>query len=151
MRMVTSLLKASVVAAAVFAVAWIRIPHLASGLGSIVRIFIGYGILIVILSLVIGFPLARLAEKFRLIRWWSSTTVAAVTGASLPAIFTQYESDNPFAVTFSPWTRNSPGFADNIPLSPIDFVGSVVFGAIVGAVLGLAFWYFYSRASRPLA
>jgi len=26
-----------------------------------------------------------------------------------------------------------------------DFVGSVAFGSIVGAALGLVFWYFYRR------
>jgi membrane associated rhomboid family serine protease len=150
MRIAISLLKGCMVAAVVFAVAWIRIPRLPSGLGSVVRIFIGYGILITIVSFVIGFPLARIAEKYRLIRWWSSLGGAAVIGVLLAAIFTPYESDNPFAVTFSPWTRSNPGFADNVPLSPADFVGSVAFGAIVGAVLGIAFWYFYSRASRPV-
>jgi hypothetical protein len=155
MRMVTSLLKASVVAAAVFALAWIRIPRLPSGLGSIVRILIDYGILIIIFSFVIGFPLARILEKYRLIRWWSSTGVSATVGALLGGIFTYRSSlgpdkvENPFALTFSPWNRNAPGFTDNIPYSQADFVGSVAFGAIVGAVLGIAFWYFYSRGTRP--
>jgi hypothetical protein len=144
-----SLLKASVVAAAVFAVAWIRIPRLPSGLGSIVRIFIGYGVLIAIVSLVIGFPLARIAERYRLIRCWSSTLVGAIVGALLGAICTYRpplgtdEVENPFAFTFSPWNRSAPGFVDNIPFSHADFVGSAVFGAIVGAVLGRAFCYFY--------
>ena len=56
---------------------------------------------------------------------------------------------NPRSLSFSPWNRRFPGIIDNVPLSQADFVGSVAFGAIVGAALGLAFWYFYSRDSRP--
>jgi fructose-specific phosphotransferase system IIC component len=48
-------------------------------------------------------------------------------------------------VTFSPWNRDVPGFIDGIPSSHADFAGSLAFGAIVGGVLGLAFWYFYKK------
>jgi hypothetical protein len=157
MRIGIALLRASVIAAAVFALAWIRIPMQPSRLGSVVSIFIGYGIFITIFAFLIGFPLTLLLEKYRLIRWWSSTAVSATVGALLAGIVTYRptlgpdEIENPMALTFSPWNRKSPGFIDNIPLSQTDFVGSVAFGAIVGAALGLAFWYFYSRASRSAA
>jgi hypothetical protein len=157
MRLSVSLLKASAVAAAVFAAAWIRVPHLASSLGIVVRIFIGYGILIAIFSLIIGLPLARLAERFRLLVWWSSTLLGATVGALLGGMFTYRpplgpnEVENPFALTFSPSNRSSPGFTDNIPYSQADFVGSVALGAIVGGVLGISFWFFYSRSLRANA
>ena len=152
MRTLIALLKASIVAALVFALAWIRLPLSAARLGSLLRIFIGYGLLIVILSLVIGFPLVRMLEKYRMGRWWSYTAIATTTGTLLAAAFTSHPVagiQNPFALTFSPWTRNSPGFTDSIPISSIDYVGSIAFGAIVGGALGLAFWYFHLRGTRP--
>jgi hypothetical protein len=154
--MVTSMLKAAVAAAAVFALAWIRMPHLASSLTSAVRIFFGYGVLIVILSLMIGVPLAYVIERCRIGRWWSYMSIAALIGAVLagtPAYRGASDDPvtvaNPFALSFSPWNRDAPGFTGNIPISQADFVGSVAFGAGVGAVLGLAFWYFYLRGTRP--
>ena len=154
MRIAASLLKASVVAAFVFAIAWIRIPVIASNLETVFRAFIGYGALIVILSLTIGFLLASIAAKSGMVRWWSSTAVAAAVGALLGGFFTyrpapsnQGEVANPFALTFSPW-RKAPGFTDDTFFSQVDFLGSVVFGAIVGGVFGLAFWYFYSRNAQ---
>lgn len=56
--------------------------------------------------------------------------------------------DNPFALAFSPWTRDSPGFTAGDPIRWIDFVGSVAFGAVDGGALGISFWHFYSRAER---
>jgi hypothetical protein len=155
MRIFTSLLKASLVAAAVFALAWIRMPGLASSLKTAIRIYIGYGVMIAIVSLLIGSPLALIADKYRLIRWWLSIAVGAATGALIGAMFIPRHSDdpvkvdNPFALSFSPWNRDAPGFINNTPLSQGDIVGTVVFGAIVGGTLGIAFWYFYSRGTRP--
>jgi hypothetical protein len=113
-------------------------------------------VLIVILSLTLGFLLASIAAKSGMVRWWSSTAVAAAVGALLGGFFTyrpapsnnRGEVANPFALTFSPWNRRAPGFTDDTSFSQVDFLGSVVFGAIVGGVLGIAFWYFYSRATR---
>jgi hypothetical protein len=67
MRILGPLIKASVVAATVFAVAWIRIPRIAFSLETVIRLFVGFGILIIILSLVIGFPIAYVMEKYRMI------------------------------------------------------------------------------------
>ena len=156
MRILTSLLKASVVAAAVFALAWIRVSQLGSSLKAAVGIFIGYGILIVILSVIIGFPLAYVIERCRMMQAWWCTAVGTATGALLGGGFTYrpsgspVEIENPFALTFSPWNRDAPGFTDYFPYSRGDLVGSLAFGALVGAVLGLAFWYFYSRGTRPV-
>jgi hypothetical protein len=49
--MVKALLKASLVATLVFALAWVRLPRLALELGSILRIFVGYGFLITIFAM----------------------------------------------------------------------------------------------------
>jgi hypothetical protein len=148
MQIGAPLLKASMVAALVFALAWVRVPVLSSNLTMLMRIFIGYGLLIVILSLAIGYPLVRVAERYRMTRWWFFTAVASATGALLAAIFTAFPSkeiDNPFGFSFSPWNRDAPGFVGTW----FDVVGSVTFGAAVGATLGIAFWYFYSRGTRP--
>jgi hypothetical protein len=155
MRAVTSLLKASVVGSLAFALPWVRITRLVSSIETVIRVFLGYGILILILTMMVGFPLILIAEKFRMIRWWFFTAVGIALGASLGGILTvggfstSDEVANPFAITFSPFTRNAPGFVDNIPLSPADFAGSLALGAIVGAVLGESLWYFYSTSSRP--
>ncbi len=163
MRILAPLLKASIVAALVFAVAWLRIPRFTSSLERVFGIFVVYGLLIAIVSLAIGFPVASILVRYRMVRRWSSTTVGAAVGALLagtftyrpsrsPAIFPSTsdtsqmnEVENPFALTFSPWNRDVPGFTEGAPFSQADFVGSVVFGAIVGGVLGFAFWYFYSH------
>jgi hypothetical protein len=148
------LFKACVVAAAVFALAWLRFPMSLSGLESLLRIFIWYGIFIGIITFVVGYPLALLLQKFRIVRWWSSAVLAAIAGALLAGMITFRpklgvdEVPNPRALSFSPWNRRYPGIIDDIPLSLADFVGSVVFGVIVGAALGLAFWYFYRRGAR---
>ena len=142
---VVALLKASIVGAFVFAIAWVRLPLLLS-LRSIVWIFVGYGILIAIFSLVVGFPLARLMERLRVRRLLAYSLAGLVTGASIGAFFTfaPYikKTDNPFALTFSPWTRHSPGFADGPPYSAGDFWGTVALGAMVGSALASAYWYF---------
>ena len=154
MRIYVSLCKASLAAAVVFAIAWIRVPLSRGQLSSVFGIFMGYGFLIFMLALLIGFPLILIIEKYRLGRWWCYATVAATLGAALPAVVVQVtsaESDgrsNPFALVFSPWTRNSPGFVGDIPASILDYAGSIAFGAIVGGTLGIAFWYFYSRMPR---
>ena len=150
-----SVLKASVVGSLAFALPWLRISHPASSGATFVRVFLGYGLLILLLSMIVGFPFVFLAERLRMVRWWFFTLVGIVLGASLGGVLTvggimaSGEVHNPFAITFSPFTRNSPGFVDNIPLSAADFAGSAGLGAIVGAALGASFWLFYSRSSRP--
>jgi hypothetical protein len=148
-RTVTSLLKASVVAALVFALAWIRMPRLGSSLIIALEAFLSAGVLIAALSLIIGYPVVRLMERFRLGRIWSYASVPALVGALLAARYTPYDTGNPFAVSISPWTRGQPGIIDGVPISRADHVGSILFAAIVGASLGIAFWHFYSDSSRP--
>jgi hypothetical protein len=140
----------------VFAAAWLRQPP-----GEMLRTFIGYGILIAIFSMVVGFPLAWLIERLKIGRWWSYLALAAATGALLGAILSSRPScsipsqgsgeqesciENPFATTFSPWTRSQPGFAGlNPPIQWSDYGGTIAFGAVIGGVLGISFWFFYSR------
>jgi 4-amino-4-deoxy-L-arabinose transferase-like glycosyltransferase len=130
----------------------------------IVRNFLGYGILITIVSIVLGLPLARLIERLKIGRWWSYLAFAAATGALLGAILSSQPScaapipgsgeqescvENPFAITFSPWTRSEPGFAgDNPPIQWSDYGGTIAYGAVIGSVLGISFWFFYSRRKR---
>src|ERR1700722_20357773 len=161
------LLKASLIASLVFALAWIRWPLSASNLASVAVIFVGYGILVTIFAMVLGFPLTRLLQRRRIRGWWSHLAVAAATGAVLAAIFSSYPHrhpvcdnagsdlqetciENPHAVhlVFSPWTRPRPGWIDYPPIEMRDFIGSIVFGAMVGGALGFSFWCFYSRSSR---
>lgn len=123
MGIAVPLLKASVIAALVFAAAWIRIPVSASNLDSVVRDFVGFGLLIVILSLTVGYVLAFIAVKLRIVRWWSSVAVAAAVGALLGGLCTYKRSpapntveiENPFAWAFSPWNRDNPGFIRGAP------------------------------------
>jgi hypothetical protein len=153
-----ALLKSSLVASVVFAAAWLRQPPV-----EMLRIFIGYGILITVFSLVLGFPLARLIERLKIGRWWSYFAFAALTGALLGAILSSHPSscaqpavrdeqetciENPFAITFSPWTRSQPGFAENPSIQWSVYVGTVVFGAVIGSVLGFSFWFFYRYRAR---
>jgi hypothetical protein len=157
--LVKALFKASLIASAVFAAAWFRVPPTAA---MIVRNFLGYGILITIFSFVLGLPLALLIERLKIGRWWSYLAFAATTGALLGAILSSHPGcaaapvprneeqesclENPFAITFSPWTRSVPGFAgENPPIQWSDYRGTIAYGAIIGGVLGASFWFFYSR------
>jgi hypothetical protein len=152
MRTLTALLKASGVAALVFALAWIRRPFSTSTLSSTVGLFIGFGFLFAMLSVVIGLPLVLFMEKCRIGRWWSYMLVAGATGALFAFGFGHHHPgpmENPHGgLVFSPWTRDRPGI-DSFPASSSEYIGSIAFCAIVGSTLGLAFWYFYSRSLRP--
>jgi hypothetical protein len=125
-----------------------------------IRIFPFYGILITIFSLMLGLPLARLIERLKIARWWSYLGSAAAAGAMIGAILSSHPTvgcteavtgsgeqetciENPFAITFSPWTRSQPGFAENPPIQWRDYIGTIAFGAVVGGVLGTSFWFFY--------
>jgi len=160
--LVKALFKSSLIASAVFALAWFRIPPTAA---MIVRSFLGYGILITIFSMVLGLPLARLIERLKIGRWWSYLAFAAATGALLGAVLSSHPGcaatpipgsgehedcvENPFAITFSPWTRSEPGFAgENPPIQWSDYAGTIAFGAVIGSVLGSSFWFFYSRRKK---
>ena len=79
--LVKALFKSSLIASAVFAAAWFRIPPT-----EIIRDFILYGILITIFSLVLGLPITWLIERLKIGRWWSYLAFAAATGALLGAI-----------------------------------------------------------------
>jgi hypothetical protein len=159
--LVKALLKSSLIASAVFAAAWFRGPS--TVVIVFVRYFLFYGIFITIFSLVLGFPLARLIERLKIGRWWSYLALAAATGALLGAILSSHPScavpptgsgeqdaciENPFAITFSPFTRSEPGFAENPPIQSSDFGGTIAFGAVIGGVLGISFWFFYRYRTR---
>jgi hypothetical protein len=162
--LVNALFKSSLIASAVFAAASFRLPPTAA---MIVRNFLFYGIFITIFSMVLGLPLARLIERLKIGRWWSYLAFAAVTGALLGAVLSSHPTvdsraapppgsdeqeasvENPFAITFSPWTRSQPGFAgENPPIQWSDYRGTIAFGAIVGGALGISFWFFYSRRKK---
>jgi hypothetical protein len=70
-RVAVPLLKASVIASLVFALAWIRWPLSTSNFAFVAVVFIGYGIWVTIFAMVLGFPLARFLEKRHIRRWWS--------------------------------------------------------------------------------
>jgi hypothetical protein len=108
MRMFTSLVKASAVAALVFALAWIRQPLPASTLVSTVRLFIGFGCVFAILSLLIGLPFVLIIEKCRIGAWWSNTIVAAVTGALLALSFGHRTEQAAQLRTFVSYTLPTP-------------------------------------------
>jgi len=151
-RMCTSLLTASVVASVVFVLAWIRPPLSTSTLSSMGGLFVLFGFVFAILSLLIGLPLALFMEWCRIGAGWSYTLVAAVTGALIAYGFGHRrggEFGNPHGgAFFSPWTRDRPGI-DEFPHSLDDLLGSIAFLALVGGTLGFAFWQFYSRGPRP--
>jgi hypothetical protein len=151
-----ALLKSSVAASAVFAAAWFRAPPLRM----IVTYFLFYGIMITIFAFVLGLPLARLIERLKIGRWWSYLSIAAVAGALLGATFSSHPTcpappsiasaqdtciENPRSITFSPWTRSAPGVIDSHPIQWADYFGTITFGAVIGGVLGVSFWFFYSR------
>ena len=156
MRVLVPLLKASVIAALVFAISWIRFPRFALSLQIVGGVFIRFGIPIVIMGLMIGFPLAVVMSKSRILRWWSTTSVGAVVGALLGFMFSYGawrgpepgQVENPFMITFSPLHWHAPGFTDGITFTLADLVASVSLAAAVGAVLGLSFWFFHSRGAR---
>ncbi|HEY2533967.1 MAG TPA: hypothetical protein VGJ20_39605 [Xanthobacteraceae bacterium] len=158
--MIKPLLKSSVVASGVFAAAWFRAPHLVMLIGY----FLFYGILITLFAFVLGLPLALLIETLKIGRWWSYLAIAAAEGALLGAILSSHPRldscarptatageqetcvENPHAITFSPWTRSTPGIIDSRPIQWTDYFGTIAFGAVIGGVLGASFWFFYSRA-----
>jgi hypothetical protein len=83
--------------------------------------------------MIIGLPLARLIERLKIGRWWSYLAFATATGALLGAIFSSH-----------------PGFAgENPPIQWNDYRGTIAFGAVIGGVLGISFWFFYWRRKKP--
>jgi hypothetical protein len=130
----------------------------------IVRNFLFYGILITMFSMLLGLRLARLIERLKIGRWWSYLAFATLTGALLGAILSSHPTlscgqpfvsgeqetciENPFAITFSPWTRSQPGFAENPSIQWSDYIGTIAFGAVIGGVLGISFCFFYSRREK---
>jgi hypothetical protein len=155
-----AMLKASLVASAVFAIAWFRMPPSTM----VLRYFVSYGIFIVILSMMVGIPIATLLARLKTRPWWSYLAVAAATGALIGAIFSSHPTscvvpvakndvqetciENPHAITFSPWTRSQPFFAENPSIQWTDYIGTIAFGAVIGAVLGISFWFFYRQRKR---
>jgi len=108
------------------------------------------------MGLAIGFPLALVTSKRRMLRCWLITAVGAVVGASLGVLFSYGawrgtrpgELENPFMFTFSPLHWRAPGFTDGIAYTDADLIVSVLLAAAVGAALGLSFWFFHSHNAR---
>lgn len=152
-RIPLSLAQASIVAALVFALAWVRLPLSLDQLGATLRVFVLYAFWILLASGVVGGAVASLIEWLRLGSWWLYTLVASAIGALIPLLLmprpTSPAADNPFALVFCPWTRAHPGIVDVPPVTFADYFGSAAFGGIVGSVLGASFWYFYTRGARP--
>jgi hypothetical protein len=153
--------KASLVASAVFAIAWFRMPPSTM----VLRYFVGYGIFIIILSMIVGMPIVAWLVRRKTRSCWSYLAFAAATGALLGAILSSHPTiscvkpetrngeqetciENPFAITFSPWTRSKPLFAENPSIQWRDYVGTIAFGAVIGATLGLSFWFFYYQRRK---
>jgi hypothetical protein len=152
-KVLPSLLAASVVAAMTFSLAWLRVTDLSASLNVVLGAFILYGVATVLISLVVGWPIAFVMARYRLLRWWTSVATAASFGMLLAWLSTAGGADvedygNPFRASFSPWTRDKPGFVDDAPFSNADFIGSLALGAIVGAIFGLVFWLLFTRGAR---
>jgi hypothetical protein len=162
--LVKAMLKSALLASLVFTLAWVRWPWSRSPV-NLAGIFLWYGILITIFSMIIGIPLARLIERLKIGRWWSYLVFGAATGALLGAVLSSHPSlegcvdprngeqetciENPMAITFSPWKRSQPGFAgENPPIQWSDYIGTIAFGAVIGGVLGISFWFFYRCRAR---
>jgi hypothetical protein len=132
-----------------FALAWLRVTDLMASLKVVLGTFVSYGIAFVLMSLVVGWPIAVAVVRFGLLRWWTSVAIPALFGLLLGWMFRSGGSgDNPFAASFSPWSRDKPGFVGDIPFTHADAIGSAVLGAIVGASFGLAFWLSFTRDVR---
>lgn len=156
MRVVVPLFKASVVAALVFGISWIRFPQFVPSLRTAGGVVMAFGIPIVIMGILFGFPLAVVMSKCGIMRWWSTTSVGAVVGALLGFVFSYGawhgaelgEVANPFWVTFSPVHWQAPGFTNGITFTLADLVVSILLTAMTGAALSLSFWFFHTRAAR---
>jgi hypothetical protein len=151
MRMFLALIAAWIVASLAFALGWVRISDWDSSSYVVRHVLVEYGIVIGFIVFAAGLPLAWAASRMQLVRWWSATGLAAAVGALLGGVSTASGRDNPFGLSFSPWNRNRPGFISEFeaPWSAADNWGSVVFGAIIGALIGATFWFFYVRVLRP--
>jgi hypothetical protein len=165
MRTFLSLFAASIVGSLAFALPWLRFAHLVSSAETALRLFLEYGVIILVLTLTAGAAMIALAKALGILRWWSCTGAGLVLGGLLGGMLTvggimrcsdvrrntaSQETcvQNPFALTFSPISRDSPGFTEQTPQSPADFVGSLTLGMLVGGAIGASFYLFYSSRSR---
>ena len=157
MRTFVSLVTAAIVGSIAFALPWLRFERLGSSAETALHLFLGYGIVILFLTITVGALLVAMAKALKIFHWWVCTGAGLLLGCMLGGVLTVrgiQPSDpvaNPFgltALTFSPLSRDSPGFAGAIPLSPADFVGSVALGAFVGGSIGASFYFFYAWRSR---
>jgi hypothetical protein len=148
LRVFVSLLKASVIAAAVFTIAWIRLPFAEVNLRALIALFVLFSLVFGVLSATVGYGLVTLIETLGVGRRWVYTLLAGATGALLAALAGRRptgEVENPHGgVVFSPFTHNGMRI-DSFPQSANEYLGSIAFCAFVGAILGLAFSYFHLR------
>jgi hypothetical protein len=151
MRIFLSLIAGWLAGSLAFALGWVRVSDWDKSSYVVRHALIEYGIFIGLTVVAAGLPLAWVASRMQLVRWWSATALAAAVGALLGGVTTASGRDNPFGLSFSPWNRNKPGFIGEFeaPWSAADNWGSVLFGAIIGALIGATFWFFYVRVLRP--
>jgi hypothetical protein len=153
-QLVKALFKSSLIAGTVFAAVWFRIPP-----SEIIRNFILYGILITIISLVLGLPLAWLIERLKIGRWWSHLAFAAATGALLGGILSSHptvESRASYPRKRRTGNERRKSLRYNLfamdeiatgirwrdpPIQWSDFGGTIAFGAVIGGVLGFPFGF----------
>jgi hypothetical protein len=156
MRILVPLLKASLVGAVIFAIPWVRLPPFSASLNTGVGVLMEFGIPIVIMELTIGFPIALVMVKCRIVRRWSTTSVGAVFGGFLGFLFSYGawhgaepgEVENPFVLTFSPLHWSTPGFTNGVTFTLADLIASVSLAAAVGAAMGFSFAVFRLRDAR---
>ena len=156
MRILVPLLKASLIGAGVFAIPWVRLPPFSTSLHTGVGVLMEFGIPIVIMEFMIGFPIALVMVKCRIVRRWSTTSVGALMGGLLGFLFSYGawrgaepgEVENPFMLTFSPLHGPAPGFTNGVPFTLVDLIASVCLAAAVGAGMGFSFWIFQVRDAR---
>jgi hypothetical protein len=150
-RMLFSLMAAWVVGSLTFALAWVRFSDWESSSYVVGHTLVEYGTMIGMFVIAVGLPLAFIASRLQFVRWWSAAGIAAVFGALLGHWATAGDSEEIVDFSFSPWHRSSPGYIRDYvaPGTAADVWGSVAFGAIVGGLMGLTFWYFYARLLRP--
>jgi hypothetical protein len=154
MKLAPSLAIASVAGSATFSLAWLRVSDLAHSSLTACEVFIQFLIPIFLITFMLGFPIAYAFTRHREPPWWLCVAIAAAVGAligysSTGPVVGSSEVTNPFALSFSPWHRHSPGFIDGTPVVRAEVLASSILGAVVGSILGFVFWLLYIPTAGP--
>jgi hypothetical protein len=105
-----------------------------------------------LVAMSMGFPVAYLAARYKVVSWWLATIAGAAIGAAVAASMTWPHVNDQFSFNFSPWAFRPPadfGYGLSMADRWNDMRGSAIAGAIVGATLGMAFGFFFKRRMRP--